>query len=94
VDIDFAQKANAPDDVLIRVLDGESVILNLESEAYFGLDEVGTRMWTLLTESTSIQEAYDQLLAEYDVDPNQLRQDLSELLGSLVDNDLMNLHDG
>ena len=38
-----------PDDVLMRELDGESVLVHLDSEACFGLDDVGTRMWALLT---------------------------------------------
>jgi len=33
--------------------------LNLKREDYLGLDAVGTRMWTLLTEMDSIQNAYE-----------------------------------
>jgi hypothetical protein len=43
------------------------VLLNLKSENYFGRDPVGTRMWTLLATSDSIQSAYEALLDEYDV---------------------------
>ena len=91
MDIDFSQRVSVPEDVLIRVLDGESVILNLASETYFGLDKVGTQMWTSLTESGSIQVAYDVLLTEYDVDAQQLRIDLTELLTQLLDNGLVTL---
>ncbi len=94
MDIDFSQNVIAPDDVLVRVLDGEAVVLNLESESYFGLDEVGTRMWTLLTESDSIQDAYEILLAEYDVEPAQLKADMVDLIAQLQENGLVAVEHG
>ena len=94
MEIDFTQKASAPDDVLIRVLDGEAVILNLESESYFGLDEVGTHMFKLLTESASIQMAYDVLVDEYEVEPAQLKADLEELIRQLEENGLVTIENG
>ena len=94
MEIDFAQQVTAPDDVLVRVLDGEAVILNLDSESYFGLDEVGTRMWTLLTESASIQAAYDVLASEYEVEPAQLKTDLVDLICQLQENGLVAVENG
>lgn len=44
----FDQKLTITQDTLINHIEGESVLLNLKSENYFGLDSVGTRMWTLL----------------------------------------------
>lgn len=85
----FSQHVTAPDSVLVRELDGETVILDLESESYFGLDEVGTRMWALLTTSASIQEAFDGLLDEYDVKADQLRADLTDFITQLVDQGLL-----
>jgi hypothetical protein len=84
----FDSRLRIPDDVLVSELDGESVPLNLRSESYFGLDEMGTRIWELL-KSESIQRVYDTLLADYDVDPEMLRVDLSELLDNLVQQGLV-----
>jgi len=42
--INFSDKITVPDTVLFRELDGESVLLNLKTESYLGLDDVGTRM--------------------------------------------------
>jgi len=47
--VELTMRAVVPAHVLIRHLDGESVLLNLESERYFGLDATGTRMWELAT---------------------------------------------
>jgi hypothetical protein len=85
----FSDRAAAPTHVLVRVLDQESVLLNLETEQYFGLDETGTRMWQLVTTSPNIDAAYQELLAEYDVQPETLRENLMELLGHLVEHGLL-----
>lgn len=92
--ISLDAKVSVPADVLARELQGESVLLNLKSETYFGLDEVGTRMWTVLTTSPSVGAAYEVLLAEYDVTPEKLRQDLEDLLRQLVDKGLLVIQGG
>ena len=90
--LSFNQGVIIPAAVLARELDGESILLNLESETYFGLDEVGTRIWALLTGAPTIQAAYEALLAEYDVAPDVLRQDLEALLAQLLEQGLLELH--
>ena len=90
--IPFSTRVSIPPDVLVSSLAGESVLLNLKSEKYFGLDEVGTRMWGALTSSDSIQDAYETLLAEYDVEAERLRHDLNDLIEKLVEQDLIEVH--
>ena len=85
----FSDRTAVPQHVLVRVLDRESVLLNLETEKYFGLDETGTRMWQLVTVAPNIDAAYQELLAEFDVEPELLRINLTELLGRLVENGLL-----
>ncbi len=87
--ISFDQRVSLPSDVLISNVQDESVILNLDSERYFGLDDVGTRFMTLLTTSATIQAAYEVLVEEYDVDAAVLRQDLSEMLEKLLEQGLV-----
>ena len=87
----FSQRVSVPDDVLMRELDGESVILDLASENYYGLDEIGTRIWQVLSSSRTVQEAYDTLLLEYDVEPQQLQQDMQELVTQLVAKGLLRI---
>ena len=82
--ISFSDRVRVPDDVLISQLQEESVILNLDSERYFGLDDVGTRMLSVLSASDSIEAAYESLLEEYDVDSQVLRQDLLALVENLM----------
>jgi hypothetical protein len=72
-------------DVLYRQVDGESVVLDLKTERYLGLDEVATRMWQLITGSESVQAACEALLQEYDVEPERLRRDLSGFIQELLE---------
>jgi hypothetical protein len=87
--VTLKDRVSAPAHVLVRFLDRESVLLNLETEQYFGLDETGTRMWQLVTASPDIDAAYQELLAEFDVEPELLRDNLTDLLGRLVENGLL-----
>lgn len=87
--ISFAERAVVPSNVLIRFLDQESVLLNVETERYFGLDAVGTRMWQLATSAPNLDVALDKLLEEYDAPAERLRADLSGLLENLVENGLI-----
>ena len=87
--ISFSDRVAVPDGVLISHLQEESVILNLESERYFGLDDVGTRFLTVLTTSESLETACETLSSEYEVDPQVLRQDLLALVEKLVDQGLL-----
>jgi hypothetical protein len=92
--ISFSDRVRIPDDVLISHLQDESVILNLASERYFGLDDVGTRMLTVLSSSDSIEAAYESLLEEYEVEPQLLRQDLTSLIENLVQQGLVTIEHG
>ena len=85
----FTARLSAPADVLVRELDGESVLLHLGSETYFGLDETGTRIWSALTTAPSIQAAYDALLETFDVEPEVLRRDLTTLIDQLMEHELL-----
>ena len=89
--VSFAARVSVPSDILISEVGGESVLLNLKNERYFGLDDVGTQMWKALVASDSIQAAYERLLAEYDVEANQLRQDLDDLIQKLLEQGLVEI---
>lgn len=86
-------RISIPEGVLVRDLDGESVVLNVHTEQYFGLDGVGTRMWAALAVSGSIDAACQSLVDEFEVDPAHLRADLEALVGELVDHGLLTVHE-
>ncbi len=86
-------KVALPKNVLLRTFENESVLLNLDTECYHGLDDVGTHMYQALAESENIQAAYQKLLADYEVDPDQLRRDLDNFIAELVQRGLLELRE-
>ena len=78
-------------EALFQELEGETVLLNLQSERYYGLDDVGTRMWQLLAENGDVGAAYKQLLREFYVDAARLEADLAALIGRLAEAGLLTI---
>ena len=66
-------------------IDGETVILDMESGVYVGLDDIGTSVWSLIKEGISLQNLLNEILLEYDVESQQCLDDLQEFLSELVD---------
>jgi hypothetical protein len=87
----FSREVFIPENVLVRELSGEAVLLNLNSEMYYALDEVGFRIWTVVTSADSIGVGYEQLLSEYDVEPEQLLESLDDLINQCVEQGLLQL---
>ena len=78
------------DDVVSRDVSGEMVLLNLDSGTYFGLNEVGARIWQMLESGpVSISALRDQLLDEYEVDQAEVESSVIEIMQKLVDNQLV-----
>jgi len=90
----FNDRIKLPDDVLISGLQAESVLLNLDNERYYGLNDVGTRMLTVLTSSDSIEAAYNTLLDEYEIEADVLRGDLISTIEELKKNGLIEIVSG
>ena len=76
-------------DVLSQEVSGETVLLDLNNENYFGLNEVGTRIWQLLQEQNNLEVIYDIMLDEYEVDAKQLRKDFDDIINQLIDTGLI-----
>ena len=76
-------RLRASDDVAARGLDGEAVLLDLASGTYFGLNEVGARVWELVEAGTTLGALRNTLLAEFEVEEGVLAADLARLLADL-----------
>ena len=71
-------------DVISQEVSGETVLMDLASEHYYGLDEVGTRVWQLIGQTKDLRAIYQTLLQEYEVKEERLLQDLDVLLGQIA----------
>ena len=77
------------EDVVWRNLQGESVLLDLKSGVYFGLDAVGTRIWTLLQDHRDLQAVLQELLGEYEVSEETCARDLMDLVSAMEEKGLV-----
>lgn len=77
------------DENLSCELQGEAVVLNLQSGTYFGLNPLGARIWELIQKPAKVSFIRDELLKEFRVDPCQCEADLLSFLKQLQANDLI-----
>jgi hypothetical protein len=89
----LASRTRISEDVLFQDLSGEGVLLNLRTGVYLGLDTVGTRVWQLLGEKSTLAEVLEAMLAEYDVTRERCEADLLALVAEMEENGLVALSD-
>src|SRR5262245_13310735 len=75
--------------VLFKILENEAVLLDLQSGEYFGLNEVGCRIWQLIPELGRMGPILDRLVEEYDVAADQAWHDLKALMTELLQRGLV-----
>jgi hypothetical protein len=93
-ELSLASRVRIRDDVLSRDLQGEQVILDLNSGVYFGLDPIGTRIWHLLQAHQPLQKVLDSLLDEYEVAEAQCTQDLLSFVALMMEKGLVEVCNG
>lgn len=83
---------NVPEHVVYRAFEAETLLLNLESGQYHGLNQTGGRMLEVLKETGgTIREAVGQLAQEYDVERDVIEPDMAEFCQLLVERGLIEL---
>ena len=85
----FIRKQN----VFSAPVEDEIVLLCLERDLYFGLDEIGARVWDILEAPCNLREICETLIREYDVDMNAAEAEVAVLMQDLVENSLILLAD-
>ena len=79
-----SSKITISPNVVSRAVGEETVILDLESGTYFGLDSIGARVWQMMEEGRTLSEICDVMVAEYDVSRETLEQDAVRLASELA----------
>jgi hypothetical protein len=80
-----------PPQVMSRQVGDETVILDLASGMYFGLDPVGARIWQLIAEGQSLDSVITGVMSEFDVTEERLRQDVNALMDELASRGLVEI---
>lgn len=87
--MNLTDRFSISDEVVAREVGGETMLLDLSSGTYFGLDQIGGRIWQLLEDGSSPAEACDALIGEYDVIRETLETDVLALLADLLERRLI-----
>ena len=88
-DINLDTKLNIPPQVMSRLVEDETVLLDLASGLYFGLEGVGQTIWESLSSGRSLSETVATITVEYDVDETQAEADVVAFAGELVERGLL-----
>ena len=76
------------DEVVVRELSGESVLLDLKSGVYFGLNGVGTRAWALMARGGSLRDVHEALAGEFDAPATVIEGELFRFAAELCQHGL------
>lgn len=72
-------------------LDGEKVMMNLDKGEYFMMNEVGSRIWEIISEPINVKGIIDTLQSEYEIDKETCTDTVVEFLGRLDNADLISI---
>ena len=72
-----------------RVIEGEAVILSLDTKVLRGLNPVGSRVWDLIDGQRSVEEIAGLIVKEFDVERTQADQDVRGFVQELLDKGLV-----
>ena len=81
------------DEVVSCDLDGEAAILNLKDGVYYGLDPIGAKIWNLIQNPIRLCDVVEKIWEEYDVEKDQCRDDIFELIEELLNNGLVKVNE-
>jgi hypothetical protein len=70
--------------VVAKTVDDAVVLLDLTTEMYYSLNEVGSRIWALADGRRSVATIVDTLAGEFDAERGQIREDAEDLLSQLA----------
>lgn len=73
-----------PDHIVVRALDRDFVLVDMRNGSYFGLNDVGARIWTRLGEGLDAETIASAIADEYDIAPTAALQDVVALLEQLT----------
>ena len=87
--MDLETKLSIPPQVMSRLVGDETVLLDLASGVYFGLDGVGKRIWESIADGDRLGQAAEVIVAEYEVDETQAQADVLAFASDLVERGLL-----
>ncbi len=75
--------------VISETIDGEAILINLDTGAYYSLRETGAAVWQLLEQGATSQAILDDLVQRYDGPPTTIGASLQSFLTELLQDQLI-----
>jgi len=89
--MDFNRQLALSENTILQIINDEVILLNLATESYYALNNVGARMLQLLEKTESIQQVFNTLLTEFDVTPETLKMDMRSLINDMLGHGLVEI---
>lgn len=91
--LSLESRVRQADTPLVTEIDGEVVMMDVDSGSYFNLDAIGSDIWRRLAEPVGVSDLCDALAGTYDADIATIRRDVMALLGQMLDKGLVRVLD-
>jgi hypothetical protein len=88
-DLDMNSHLTVPPQIMSRVVDDETVLLDIAQGVYFGLDGVGKRIWENVANGLSLRETAAAITTEFEVDEARAEEDVIKFTADLVERGLL-----
>ena len=92
------KKPIGPDTVVAQIeelvssdLDGETVMMSVKNGKYYGMDPIGSRIWALIKQPSTVSVLCDILLREFNVDRERCEKDVLIFLNKLAEDNLIRI---
>ena len=82
-------RLSIPPQFMSRLVGEETVLLDLESGMYFGLDGVGKRIWESVGEGLTLGEIAAVIVSEFEIADSKAQSDVLEFAGDLLQRGLL-----
>ena len=76
-------------EIVASDIDGETVMMSVENGKYYGLDDIGSRIWELIERPVKVSDLIDTLLKRFDIDRETCERDVLKFLNGLNDDRIL-----
>ena len=83
--IDLQTTVSQSDDHVSADIGGEVVMMSMEQRSYYGIGDVGSRVWELIEEPRAVGDIMDRLLNKYEIDRDTYPHDVKVFLERLAE---------
>lgn len=81
------------EEIVASDIDGETVMMSVENGKYYGLDDIGSRIWKLIEKPIKVSDLIDTLLKKYNVGRETCEKDVLKFLNQLIDDRILQVHE-